>query len=334
MRTRMNLCSTAAAALLGLCLAWGPAAAQEAAPPVPDPMSEEASEQPAEPASGEMSDPAPDQAAEPATDQVSEPASGEAPDPAAQTFRFWFDPVTIGVLTTDVDTESAKFQEYRDLDSGFLAALGLHGESGDGERGFDFAAAQVGRDDARYTLAYGLSGRYGILLDYNKIPHRFGNNARLLWTETRPGIYEIADPVQGQLEGAVAQQFAADRTGVNFAFLDNLLAPHLATAQRTDIALQRDRTLARVDLGRLGRLAWGLEYTHENRTGNRPYGASFGFNNVTELPEPIDYDTTNAQLAGEWNGRRGGLRFGYRYSLFENQVRTLIWDNPFRLTDA
>ena len=69
--------------------------------------------------------------------------------------------------------------------------------------------------------------------------------------------------------------------------------------------------------------------------GNRAYGGSFGFSNATELPEPIDYDTTGAQLAGEWNtGRPAASSFGYRYSKFENNISTLIWDNPFRITDA
>lgn len=275
----------------------------------------------------------------PAVAQEQEDTSEPAQEITSETteeqgFSFRFDPVVIGVLETHVDTDSAKFEEYRDLDSGFLASLGIVGESADGDRTFDFRAAHIGRDDARYALSYGLSGRYEILLDYNKIPHRFGNGGHMLWNQTRPGVYEIANPVQAQIQGAVEQQFNANRTGVNFPFLDNLLAPYLATAQRVDLGLQRDRTLARIDLGRMGQLAWGLEYTHENRNGNRPYGASFGFNNVTELPEPIDYDTTNAELAGEWNGKRGGLRFGYRHSLFENNVSTLVWDNPFRATDS
>ncbi len=251
-----------------------------------------------------------------------------------QGFRFRVDPVVLGILDTDVDTESAKFEEYRDLDSGFRAALDIEGESADGNRVFDFSADRIGREDARYRLDYGLSGRYAILIDYNKIPHRFGNGGRMLFSQTRPGVYEIADPVQAQIQGAVAQQFAANRTGVNFAFLDNLLTPYLAAEQRVDLGLRRDRTLARIGLGSLGGLSWGLEYRHENRSGNRPYGASFGFNNVTELPEPIEYDTSDAELAGEWNGERGGVRFGYRYSTFENDVSTLFWDNPFRATDS
>jgi hypothetical protein len=251
----------------------------------------------------------------------------------AKTFSFRFDPLVIGAMNTDVDTQSSKFQEYRDLSSGFFMDFGLVGE-GSGDRYFDLDAVNVRRDDARYTLNYGVLGRYNILFDYNKIPHRFGNGGRMLFTRTSAGVYQIADPIQAALQGAVTAQFNANRAGVNFAFLNGLVTPYLVTEQRVDIGLERDRTLARVDLGKMGRLAWGLEYTHENRNGTRPFGATFGFNNITELPEPIDYDTSGAEIAGEWSGANGGLRFGYRYSDFTNNVSTVYWDNPFRASSS
>ncbi|HEX4954568.1 MAG TPA: MtrB/PioB family decaheme-associated outer membrane protein [Thermoanaerobaculia bacterium] len=245
-------------------------------------------------------------------------------------FRLWADPIVLGVLETDVDTDSARFQEYSDLGSGFRGALHIAGESEDGNRTFDFRAVNLSRDDARYTLEYGVAARWNLLIDYNKIPHRFGNNAKLLWNRTGPGVYEIADPVQATIQGVLDRQAAINRSAINFAFLDNLIAPYLAAAQEVDLALQRDRTRARFELGRMGKLAWAMEVNHENRTGNRPFGASFGFNNVNELPEPIDYDTTTAELSGEWWVKNGGVRFGYRRSVFENNISTLIWDNPFR----
>lgn len=250
-------------------------------------------------------------------------------------FSLHLDPLPLGGIWVDVDTNSAKFEEYRDMSNGFyVPELKLWGGDEAGDRWLDFRAENVSRDDARYTLGYGRAGKYRLLVDYNKIPHRFGNDGKLLWTRTGPGIYELPDPTQAYLQGAIEKQFAANRAGVNFPFLNNLMQPIIATAASVDLGLQRDRTLARLDLGSMQGLAWELEYSHENRTGTRPYGASFGFNNVTELPEPIDYDTTGAALTGAWAGARGGVQFGYRASRFENQVSTMIWDNPFRFTSS
>lgn len=270
------------------------------------------------------------------TATTEEPAAetAEMTEAADQGFTFTIDPIAFGLLESDVDTDSSKWEEYRDLGSGFfIPILNIEGRGGD-DRFLDFRAENVRYDDARYTFAYGVTDRYSLTVDYNKIPHRFGNNAKVLWTQTRPGVYEIANPVQAALQGALERQFALNRTAINFAFLNNLISPYLATAQEVDLGLIRNRTQANLVFGGLRGFSWGLEYKHENRNGNRPYGASFGFSNVTEIPEVIDYSVDDAELAGEWNNDRAGLRFGLRHSTFKNDVSTMYWDNPWRLTGA
>jgi len=316
MRTLARLCTPSAALLLAACLA-APATGQAPAEPKTD-------DRKAQPAA-EMKPAAGDKAEQGDKDKK---ASGRA-------FSFRLDPLVLGVIDNHVDTRSAKWEEYRDMSSGFvIPALAILGESADGNRTLDLHAQNVRRTDARYTLDYGVAGKYELFFDYNKIPHHFGNDGHMLWTRTGDGTYAIADPTQAQIQGAIEQQFAKNPAGVTFSFLNGVLAPYLATAQAVNLGLERDRSDARLDIGRMGPLAWTLEYTHENRRGNRPFGASFGFSNATELPEPIDYDTDGAQVAGEWKGSHGGVQFGYRYSDFKNNVSTLVWDNPFRVTSS
>lgn len=254
---------------------------------------------------------------------------------AEEGFTYRLDPLALETVDTSVDTDSAKLEEYRDWSKGLvIRKLGLFGESADGNRVFELRAKNVARKDARYTINYGVPGKYEILVDYNKIRHLFGNDGHWLFSETSPGRLEIADPVQAALQGSIQQQFLVNKAGVSFPFLNGLLAPYLAVANEVDLGLQRDRAHARVDFGKMGLFSWALDYTHENRTGNRAFGGSFGFNNATEIAEPIDYDTTGAEISGQWKAKSGGVRFGYRYSKFENHVSTLIWDNPFRATDS
>lgn len=245
-------------------------------------------------------------------------------------FELHLDPLVIEGLYLDQDTESSKFEEYRDLSDGFrIPLLNLSGRSDDARRELRFQVVDGARDDAFYGLRYDVAGSWRLELSYDNIPHRFGNNGRILWTRTAPGSWEIQDPVQGALQGAIEEQFAVNSRGINFDFLDGLIQPYLAVAAETDIGLQRRRTRAALEIGR-----WNLEYRHESRTGLRAYGTSFGFNNVTELPEPIDYDTRDATLSGTWRWDGGLLTAGYRYSTFENAISTLTFDNPWRLTDA
>ena len=268
---------------------------------------------------------------------------------AAAGMVFHLDPAELEVLQQNVNSdadnfafrdenvrvESAKFQEYRDLGSGFrLRELHIWGDDPGSDRYFDFLGRNVGRRDARLGLDYGTWGGWGVKVDYNKIPHRFGNNALFLWNITGPGHFEIADPSQQAVQNAIAAQFAASPAGVNYAFLRGLLTPYLQAAGSLDIGLRRDRTDMTFELGKMAKLGWALQIQHENRNGFRPYGGSFGFGNAPEIVEPIDYDTSSAELRGEWNAKNAGVQFGYRYSRFKNDIATLYWDNPFRATNA
>ncbi|HSS51068.1 MAG TPA: hypothetical protein VLX28_19170, partial [Thermoanaerobaculia bacterium] len=114
-------------------------------------------------------------------------------------FSFSADPIVIGAISTDVNTKSSKFQEYRDLSSGATLGFNLLGVSGDGERVFNVTGVNVRRDDARYTIDYGKPGAYTLFFDYNKIIHRFGNDGHILYTYTGGGRYEIADPLQSAI---------------------------------------------------------------------------------------------------------------------------------------
>lgn len=270
-----------------------------------------------------------------AQEPESQPAQGqETEDTTEQSeatgFSFRVDSFVLSYENYDNDTDSAKFIEYRDFDDGALGFLSLSGGSADGERYFDFDASRIGRDDGRYTLGYGVWGGYNLTVDYNQIVHNFANNGRLLFNRTGPGRFEIPDAIQSTLQS----QIIANQRALNFALLNSFIQPFLATANEVDIGLTRDRLLARFDLGRTAAWNWGLEYFREERDGTRQFGATFGFNNVTEIPEPVEYTTQDAEFSGEWNGQNAGVRFGYRMSTFDNDVSTLIWDNPWRITDA
>lgn len=262
---------------------------------------------------------------------VAAPAARAAED---EGFQLHLDALVFGPQWVDVDSNSAKFQEYTDETDGFkIPKVVISGSDPEGNRELGIWLKDVGQRDARYTLDYDVSGSYSFYLDYNKIPHNYQNDAISLWT--RDGdLFEIAAPIRAGLQAALEARYAASPASVNFGFLNGLISPYLDAAPRIDVGLQRDRTHARFEVGKSSNLGWGFEYKHENRTGSRPLGLAFGFNNVTELPEPIDYDTDDATLDGEWRMENGALRFGYRYSRFENNIDTIYWDNPWRATNS
>lgn len=250
----------------------------------------------------------------------------------ADGFRFELPALSLEWLETDIDHNSSKFEEYRDLDEGFrFGELLIEGRSADGESGLSFEARNLDRNDAYYNLSY--FGR-SLKADFelNRIQHRFGNDAPFLWDQTRPGHFELPDAFQAANQAALIAR--RGRLPIDYAYLNTLVGPRLASADRIDIGLRRDRARANMVWGNPGSPRVKIDIRDERREGNRAYGASFGFGNVTELPEPIDYTTREVEVATDWQMEKGGIQFGVRASSFHNAVSTMYWDNPFRSTDG
>ncbi|HLN80095.1 MAG TPA: MtrB/PioB family outer membrane beta-barrel protein, partial [Thermoanaerobaculia bacterium] len=204
---------------------------------------------------------------------------------------------------------------------------------GDGVWRYNLVAENVLRKDGRYRL-FVEREPVRIKIDYNRIPHRFGNGGRTLLEETRPGVLEMSDTIQRAHQTALEQQFAANRNGITFPFLSNLVAPSLQAANTVDLALLRERGNAQIDLYPGKPFSVRLNYFQEKRTGNRAAGTSFGFGNVVETPEPIDYRTEEFGASAEYGQSWGLIRGAVRYNTFKNPINTLTFDNPFRVTDA
>src|SRR4030095_16785749 len=65
-----------------------------------------------------------------------------------------------------------------------------------------------------------------------------------------------------------------------------------------------------------------------NRDGYIPYGGTFGFSNAVEIPMPLDHRTTDLNTALEWSNNKGMVRLGWDGSTFNNELQSVVWDNP------
>jgi len=258
--------------------------------------------------------------------------------------------VDFGTQALTLDTRSSKFEEYRDVPDGALVSFfGLSSMTDSGR--YVITGEDVGQQDVRYTLE-AERGDFGINLIYDQIPHRFGNDAKTLLEQTTRERFEISDTLQRSFQTSIEQQLAISPASVNFAFLRNLVSPSFNAANSIDIGLERKRALIELGYGpgelwdwnggeaagtgpSLGS-AYGVKvaYFQENRVGDRQAGTSFGFGNVVETPEPIDYVTRDLGVSAELPMGKAILRGGVQYNDFENKIPSLLFDNPFRVTDG
>ncbi len=221
------------------------------------------------------------------------------------------------------ERQSAKFQEYRDLRDGVTGDVQLLYRHRNGYfLGVD--AESIGLDDQSYSLRGGRYGSFKFDAGYDQIPHRFAFDAKTLYSGVGSGNLRLSPQLQLDLQNTPNGSAAQVSTLRNF----------FEGAHNEDLQLLRKTGRVNFDLMKFDPLYFRVEFSREDREGTRPFFGSFGFSNTVEIPEPIDYDTTQLKLIGEYSKNPVYLNLTYYLSIFENNTGTLTWDNPFRAVDS
>lgn len=232
--------------------------------------------------------------------------------------------IVTGAQDIQVDAKSSKFFEYRDIPRGFtFGTFDVNIEKGN--RYFNFNFTNLRQKDGRYNINFGEYGKFDLNFCWDKTPHRFSFDGKTLYVGREEGgvyYYTISDQIQKDAQSAP-----------NITETRRVISNFLTGAYETGLELIRNKGILDVKFTPSVPFTIRLNAQREARNGRRPFGASFGFNHVVEVPEPIDYKTTNVNLNAEYSKKWGTIVVGFNYSNFENNLQTLIWDNPFRLTD-
>jgi MtrB/PioB family decaheme-associated outer membrane protein len=224
----------------------------------------------------------------------------------------WYGTVDFGARATAVEGDEARFQRFRDLRPGIYGNNLLAGRRTD-EWTFEAQAWNVGYRDQRYLVDLSRIGRLQATFLWDQIPMFISRDTRTLYTEAAPGVFRIEDVIQQEIQGG-------SRTLRNFE----------DQAIRFDMRTLRSIGQADVMFNATRDSDLMLHVRSSSREGSIPFGGSFGLNNAVELPVPIDYRTTDVRTAFEWANQRGMFRLGWDGSTFNNDVDTIMWDNPIR----
>lgn len=234
----------------------------------------------------------------------------------------------VGAQAVGETERSSKFTEYRDVPRGFIGPF-LSLELTKGSRFFRFEGLNIAQADQRVAAELGEYGKFRLDIGYGQIPHRFSNSSATPYVEGPLGVFRLNDVIRSAAEALVPTG-----TSTNIAAARALVSSFLTSAGPIDLGLLRRKTSLDFAFTPSVPLRWEIAASTETRSGNRPFGASLGFSNAIELPEPIHYRTTNLDTGLEYHTARVTLRAGVAASIFDNSVQTLIWDNPYRITDS
>ena len=246
--------------------------------------------------------------------QTSAQTTAPGNDADVRTANF-FDVIGRGTVFAD-GSDEARFQRYRDLRNGGTLDVFRYRSDTDSKY-VAVSADHIGYRDQRYMAAYNKYGKLKATFEWNQIPIFFSQTTATLFSEVSPGVFRLNDAIQSGVQNKTTTLGAA-----------------VGQAQPFDLRAKRDVLDLRLTYSATRNLDVNLTVKNTTKNGNQPWAGTFGFSDAVELPVPIDTRTTELGTSVEWTNGRGMARVGYDGSFFRNNVGTLTWDNPQRITDS
>jgi len=233
----------------------------------------------------------------------------------------------VGGLPRNFSGSKAKFEEYRDIPETVIVPqlqLMIGGKKEDFYATFN--SLETGRNDQSYTLR---AGKYGLLdmeFQWDQIPHLFSEG--------------VARTPYAESGGRTRFFTLSSKPTATTATSDCATSPicQWVNGAASPIDLSLYNGIGRFNLRYTPTPGWTFTGTYwsNHNVGDRAFGSLFGTSpgsfNITELAEPINYQTHNIELGGEYAGSGWSLAFKYGGSIFNNLTSSIVWDNPINLT--
>ncbi|RFF28049.1 MULTISPECIES: MtrB/PioB family decaheme-associated outer membrane protein [unclassified Wenzhouxiangella] len=203
------------------------------------------------------------------------------------------------------------FGNYRGLEQ-----EGVYGAAGvdlryrtEDARYLDLYGERLGLDSRTLSVEGGRQGSYSVSLDYDETPY-------LDTSDTRT-IFEGA--------GTANQTLPAD--WVRGGTTDEMTAL-AGSLHGVDIRHKRKTLGLALEVNRKSPWRYRVDVQQTRKEGNLIRGGSFIFR-AAELASPVDYETTRVEAAVGYVRDRWQLEAAYHLSRFDNDNRSVRWQNPF-----
>jgi MtrB/PioB family decaheme-associated outer membrane protein len=277
-------------------------------------------------------------------DKNTKPAAGaekkaDTAKPAAQDRNKTLDQLRttfeIGAQYVNLDGERpSKFEEYKRVRDGFLFRRFSVTANPEGSPYFlNLRGRGPSEIDQQYFLDAGKYGKFRTKLEWTALPHLYSTGSKSLFGSSDKGVLTIPDGVQSQLQNATDPE------------IPGLVQKLLAETPLTTLRVKRQTLRFEQKFNVTDKWSLRFKAVDQKRFGTRPLGNGsyerIGTPNgdtfrvlQVELPEPVDYRSDTFSFGTNYAAKKWGVNFDYTYSQFRNNISTLFFENPFRLTDA
>jgi MtrB/PioB family decaheme-associated outer membrane protein len=260
-----------------------------------------------------------------ASDQTRPPVQNTAP-PAPENIP------ALGVLdfgfrgTGDLSGDGARYERYRDLRDGAASLVTI--EKATAASMLNASAFNIGYRDQRYRLDF-TNGRSRLNANWTSVPLNYGYDTATPWVQASPGVLTLSTAARTAVQAKVPGVVGIPTTTAQLA----TGSIYAGLAQPLELQSKRDTANIAIGMDSSAALGFNASFTTTKRGGFQPFGASFAFNNANEIPMPLDNRTNDASAALEWSNPKGLIKIGWDGSWFNNDLHSIVWDNPIRVTD-
>jgi MtrB/PioB family decaheme-associated outer membrane protein len=224
--------------------------------------------------------------------------------------------VELGGRIVTGDTDSAKFQEYRDIDDGAFGAAHFLIEDPTQTRFLRGWLDDIGEDDQRYRLEAGQWGLWGLALEYDELPHYLSEQAQTPYLNTHAN----------QL--VLPPSFTRPPADFPATLNANLQPAKLGVMWRTGTAEAHYTPFQDVELA--------ARYRVQDKDGTRPSALGFGSpgGRFVNHPARVDERTYELRTDATVTHETWSLGLGYTGSIYQNFTDSVTVDNPLQGIDT
>ena len=227
----------------------------------------------------------------------------------------------------DVDSKSAKYNEYSDKNNGFpLYMLGVQVVNPNGLF-FELKGENLLRDDQAIRMSAGKFGLWNIVAERNETPHNLSFKAMSPFRNRGNGLLAVDSvaPIPNKVLAPTNAQLAANDV--------ETAAWLLREVRPTELGTQRDRTGATFTVTPTEHLKLSFAFSDERKEGSKLGYGVIGDRPprslAAQLAQPIDFTSKELRLEAEYNRARYQFMATYTVSRFENNIDTFRWQNPY-----
>jgi MtrB/PioB family decaheme-associated outer membrane protein len=242
----------------------------------------------------------------------------------------WTGTIDFGVRPDMSSGNIAQYERFRDLKDGAYTRFDIKRE---GETYlFNAGARNVGYTDQEYFADYN-SGKAKVAFFFDGTPLNYGYNTWSHWNIATSGS-EASIRLVDQATRTAVQNKVPGIIGVpSNAAQAALGSSYSPAANIFELTSKRQTTGFMASVNATENVAVDFSFQSARKDGYQPWGAGFAFNNTSEVPLPLDNRTDDFSAGLEFANTKGMMRVAWGASWFNNNIQTLVWDNPVRVTD-